>query len=275
MSGGGGTERLARRQLKKAKALAVPVMPDKDAKPISRLELARSAGFEPDEWQRLILESEARKFLLLCSRQSGKSLTSALLAVHEACTNYGALVLMVSPSQKQSSELFRKCMDIVKTATVPLPKIRNESTLKLELENGSRIIALPGNEETVRGYSAATLLVVDEAALVSNALMAAISPTLATTDGRLIALSTPHGKRGWFYEEWVKGEGWERTRIEAKDCSRIGKKFLAEQLQRLGPHVYEQEYNCQFYDPDTAVFSSELIERALGHGVKPLWPVAA
>lgn len=260
--------------LDEARALEVPTIPDPDAPPLTRMDLAKSAGIIPDPWQQIVLESEARKHLLLCCRQAGKSTTSALLGIHEACFSPGALVLMLAPSLRQSQELFRTCMLLLKRMEVPLPAVAEESKLRAEFDNGSRIVALPGSEATTRGFAAATLLIVDEAARVPDALITAARPTLATTGGRIIALSTPAGKRGWFYLEWQNGEGWERTRIVAKDCPRISKAFLADEERSLGPHVFEQEYNCEFYDPDTSVFSSDLIERAISANVKPLWTAA-
>jgi hypothetical protein len=73
----------------------------------------------------------------------------------------------------------------------------------LELGSGSRIVSLPGTEGTIRGYSAVSLLIGDEAARVSDALYYAVRPMLAVSQGRLLALSTPFGKRGWFCEEWT------------------------------------------------------------------------
>lgn len=126
--------------------------------------------------------------------------------------------------------------------------------------------------EIKREFSAeATLVVIDEASRVPDALIAAVRPALATTNGRLIALSTPAGKRGWFYLEYAGGVEWERSRVVATDCPRISREFLADELRALGPRVYAQEYECEFFDPDTAVFSSELIDRALSADLMPLW----
>ncbi len=270
-----GADRLARRLLEQARKLRVPVLEDPDVDPIARLDFARAAAFEPDPWQAGVLESEARKILMLCCRQAGKSTTAAILAVHEATTCSGALVLMLAPSLRQSGELFRTCMGILKSVDYPVPGILAESALRVELENGSRIIALPGSETTTRGYSAATLVIIDEAARVPDALIAAVRPTLATTNGRLVVLSTPAGKRGWFYLEWSSGTGWDRTKITVEDCPRISQEFLEDEERFLGPHVFEQEYQCTFYDPDTSVFSSEMVERALTDEIEPLWLEAA
>ncbi len=271
----GGVERLARRMIAEARDLAVPLLPDPDVAPVSRLDLARAAGLEPDAWQRLVLESEARKLLLNCCRQSGKSTTAALVALHEAAFTPGALVLMLAPSMRQSGELFRTCLRLMKQVALPLPAIVMESALRLELANGSRIIALPGSEATTRGYAAATLVVIDEAARVPDALVAAVRPSLATTNGRLIALSTPAGRRGWFFLEWTNGEGWERSSVVASEVARISPAFLVDELRLLGPRRFDEEYNGVFFDADSAVFASELIERALSAEVLPLWRAAA
>jgi hypothetical protein len=66
----------------------------------------------------------------------------------------------------------------------------NESSLRLELSNGSRIISLPASDATVRGYSNCSLLIIDEAPSVPDALIGAITPSLAVSDGRLIGAIT-------------------------------------------------------------------------------------
>jgi|SRR5829696_4415089 len=72
--------------------------------------LARDAGLEPDPWQADLLRTMPRRALLLCSRQSGKSTVTALMALWTAIYKAAALVILVSPSQRQSGELFRTVM---------------------------------------------------------------------------------------------------------------------------------------------------------------------
>ncbi|MCJ0825957.1 phage terminase large subunit [Luteimonas sp. 50] len=229
----------------------------------------RDAGMEPDGWQEEVLNSDARRMLLLCSRQSGKSTTCASLAVHQALYDPG-LVLLIAPAQRQSSELFRKVHEVYR-ALPDVPRIVQESAMRLELANGSRIIALPGTEGTIRGYSGAKTVIVDEASRVDNALFAAVRPMLATTNGRFVALTTPYGKRGWFYEAWEHGEGWHRTKVTAHDCPRIDPEWLAEERRLIGDWQFRQEYECEFVDTDEQFFASDLIEAALTNEVSPLW----
>lgn len=237
------------------------------------VELARDCGVEPDAWQAGVLRSEARKQLLLCSRQSGKSTTVALRALHAALYAAPAMVLMVSPSQRQSGELFRKLV----TYWRELPgavEAEQESLTSLRLKNGSRVISLPGTEATVRGYSGATLILLDEAARVADDLIAALRPSLATTGGQMIALSTPAGMRGWFYETWQTGQDWERVKITASDCPRISQDFLDDERKNLGEHTFGQEYLCEFYEPVMAVFGADLIERAFTDAFEPFFAAA-
>ena len=98
--------------------------------------------------------------------------------------------------------------------------------LRAEFDNGSRIVALPGSERTVRGYAGANLVIIDEASRVDDALIAAVRPMLATSNGKLVALTTPAGKSGWFYNSWTSGSAdWLRTKVYAEQCPRITKNF--------------------------------------------------
>ena len=80
---------------------------------------------------------------------------------------------------------------------------------------------MPGTERTVRGYAGAKLIVIDEAARVEDNLIAALRPMMATVDGSLIALTTPAGRRGWFYDAWIGDESWHRVKVPASQCPRV------------------------------------------------------
>ena len=138
------------------------------------------------------------------------------------------------------------------------------------LANGSRIVSLPGDEKNIRGFSGVSLLIVDEASRVDDALYYAVRPMLAVSQGRMVCLSTPFGKRGWFYDAWAGGDSWDRYRIVADECPRITLDFLEEERRALGPRWFAQEYQCSFEDTVDAVFASEDIMAALSDDVDPL-----
>jgi hypothetical protein len=183
----------------------------------------------------------------------------------------GSLVLLLSPTLRQSGELFRDKVKMLYHALArPVATVQN-SALSMELANGSRIISLPGKEETVRSYSGVKLLVVDEASRVLDDLYRSVRPMLSVSRGRLIALSTPFGKRGWFYEAFTGSATWHRVKIRADQCPRISREFLDEEREAIGERWYRQEYECSFEDVIDAVFRDEDIQAALANDLQPLF----
>src|SRR5687768_2428123 len=136
---------------------------------LDRVSFARKAGLDPDPWQRDLLESSSHRVLLNCCRQSGKSTMTAVIALHRALYHPGSLILCLAPALRQSQELFAKIAGFYRDLGRPVSPI-GERKLSLELENGSRIITLPGTEKTIRGFSGVSLLIVDEAARVEDEL---------------------------------------------------------------------------------------------------------
>ena len=206
--------------------------------------ILKARGMDVDPWQRNLLVCADKQLLLNCCRQSGKSTTTSALALHTAIFQPNSLVLLLSPGQRQSSEIFRKVMDGYNAIGRPV-KATYETQLKIEFANGSRILCLPGKEETIRGYSP-ELIVIDEASRVPDDLYRSVRPMLAVSKGRLVALSTPFGQRGWFYDEWFGTGKWRREQVTWKDCPRIEADFIAEERKSMGDGWVQQEYECLF-----------------------------
>jgi hypothetical protein len=251
----------------------------------------------PDRWQTEVLRTRRTQILLLCSRQTGKTVVAAALALRTALLEAPALVLVLTPSERQSSEFMRRIKDLHEALGQPrnvsgpvqsvyakrleeadqdhqyfrLPPKTRDSSLQLHLDNGSRIIGLPASEGRVRVYSSVALLLIDEASRVDDSLYRAMRPMLAVSRGRLLALSTPFGKRGWFHDAWQGSGNWNRVKITAEQCPRIPAEFLAEERQALGERWYRQEYLCSFEDTVDAVFAYADIHAALSDDVKPLF----
>src|SRR5215217_7048867 len=243
---------------------------------LDRIAFATELGIVPDGWQEDFLRSSADRVLLNCSRQSGKSTMAAVIALHRALYHPASLVLCLAPALRQSQELFGKIAGFYRDLGRPVAP-QGERKLSLELENGSRIITLPGSEKTIRGFSGVALLVVDEAARVEDDLYFAVRPMLAVSVGSLLMLTTPYGKRGAFYEEWTGGahrsDSWERYEVPARQCPRISEEFLEEERASLPSYVYRQEYECSFEETEDQVFTTSVIERAVTSEVTPLFGV--
>lgn len=231
------------------------------------VEFARSQlKFFPDETQEELLSAGIRRGIVNCTRQWGKSTVAAVMAVHRAYFEPKSLVVAACPTEKQSAELVWKARDFAMRLGV---KQRGDGSNRISLRfpNGSRIIGIPGREATLRGYSAVSMLIIDEASRVDDSVYKALRPMLAVGDGDLWLLSTPFGKLGFFYENWASGdEEWVRMAAPATECSRISKEFLEQERKQLGEAWFRQEYLCEFIDDDRRVFDRDAVMEALDDG---------
>jgi hypothetical protein len=202
-------------------------------------------GVPPDPWQIEVLGSTHPRLLLNCCRQAGKSTVVAFLGLFIALSKPMARVLLLSRSQRQAAELFRSVLFFHRL--LGERGLKRRTIQELELHNLSRILCLPCKEETVRGYAKVDVLVIDEAARVPDELYRAVRPMLAVSQGRLICLSTPYGKRGFFWDAWAKGgDDWLRVEVPASQIPRIPKEFLDAERRALGDAWFRQEYCCSF-----------------------------
>src|SRR5829696_5312034 len=183
--------------------------------PDDPVEFARSVDLDPDPWQQEVITSTQPRKILCCGRQTGKSTVGAVLAVHAALTRPGSTVLVVAPGERQAKLLFQKAARLYEQAGHPLPAHSHRRT-GLELANGSVVEALPAVERTMRGFSV-DLLVVDEAAAVPDEDYFGILPSLIATQGEQVLLSTPRGKRGFFWELFHSDDDWQRVMVRSDE----------------------------------------------------------
>ncbi len=260
-------------QLERLHARAV-LLGTGEAPALDVLTLAAYAGFTLDAWQRDVLTSTAHQQILLVTRQGGKSTCSSIRALHRALYTPASLVLLLAPSYRQSKEVFRKVKDALAALPFSAP-LASESALELEFTNFSRIVALPGKEATIRGFSGVSLLIVDEASRVTDELIFAVKPMLAVSGGDILLLSTPWGKRGQFFETWENGgEAWQRTKVTAYDCPRISSEWLEQERLSIPEHVFRSEYLVEFVETSDQVFSYDDISRAFETDALPFLEVA-
>ena len=71
-------------------------------------------GMDLDPKQAEVLRAEPHRAILNCSRQWGKSSVAAIKAAYRATTRPESLVLIASPSERQSKELVRKTARIAR-----------------------------------------------------------------------------------------------------------------------------------------------------------------
>ena len=198
------------------------------------VQVMRNLGLEPDPWQVEVLEAGHPRLLLNCCRQAGKSTVVALLGLVEALFVPGTKVLLVSRSHRQSTELFRIVTDFYRRLGSPLLRAPDRGGAAAVQPQPHRLPALPGGDDP--------RLLATSACWSSTRPPA--SPTTSTArsgrcwpsrNGRLICLSTPYGKRGFFHDAWANGGGdWARIEVPAERIRRITPEFLAEERRAPG-----------------------------------------
>ncbi|KRR09968.1 hypothetical protein CQ12_06030 [Bradyrhizobium jicamae] len=236
--------------------------------------LAADADIALDPWQEQFVRSTAPQTIMLVPRQHGKTEAAVVKALSVATTEPDSLVLAIAPAQRLSDEFVLRCRrtyNRIKDA----PALVGDAARRIGFENGSRMLALPGDNDgdTLRGLANVRLAIVDETARCSDELIAALRPMLATNPkAQLVYLSTPAGRRGTYYETWTNNDpDWDRIHIKLGSCPRITPEFLARERKNLGESRFAEEYGCEFLDSDTAAFNTSIIEAAFSTKVKALW----
>lgn len=227
--------------------------------------ITRMTGNVADPWQADFFGSDDPFLLVLASRGVGKSTSVALLAYTQAEMRPKQTILLLAPALRQSEELFRKVID-VRRCFGAVHVATRETMLLLELTNGSRIITAPATEKTIRGYRA-NLVVCDEAARIADEEFQAIVPMLVE-DGRLIACTTPAGRRGWFYEAYREGRG-RLIKATSLDLPRMAK-IVERDRRMMSPAQWNTEIALQFQGSGDAFFDMDSIDRMFSPTIKPL-----
>lgn len=227
--------------------------------------ITRVTGNPADPWQVDFFGSDDPFLLVLASRGVGKSTSVAVLAYTQAEMKPKQTILLLAPALRQSEELFRKVIDVRRCFGATHIATR-ETMLLLELTNGSRIITAPATEKTIRGYRA-NLVVCDEAARIADEEFQAIVPMLVE-DGRLIACTTPAGRRGWFYEAHREGRG-RLIRARSTDLPRMAK-IVERDRGLMSDAQVRQEILLEFAGSGDAFFSMDAIDAMFSPSIQPL-----
>lgn len=225
----------------------------------------RASGEVPLPWQEEYLR-ETRDTIVLKGRQVGASTASGVVAIRRALYWPGSLVVVLSPSLKQSTEV----KDRAKAGLLALgERLARDSSSLVQLTNGSRVISLPGSAKSARGWSA-DLLVLDEAAFIEPETFLAARAMVAATGGRTIVQSTPEGPFGNFYDLWVDNDPrWARFKVRSDEVPTIEPAFLAAERAAMTEEDFLQEYGAQFTNPGLGLVDPDRLRDLTGTEPNP------
>jgi hypothetical protein len=218
-------------------------------------------GYTLDPMQAEIVRSQARKIILLMGRRCGKTFATAAKVAHFALKNPGADTLVFAPTEDQSRELLNYVRSMYWAAGIPF-KGQSSRSLYIELPNRSRIKAIATiREANVRGFTP-RLVVMDEAAAISDDIYNAITPMLGIHNPAIILLSTPRATQGYFYRSWISDDPWQRFISTTVDCPRYSREHIEWERRNKSEHEFRRELMCEFQQVDGACFLEDLVKSA-------------
>jgi hypothetical protein len=176
----------------------------------------------------------------LTARQVGKTTTAAWAIAHAMLFYPGSLSVIACPAQRQSAEAVRRSKEVLVKAAA---KFKSDNVYALELENGSRVLALPSGDDTVRGLTVDAWII---------ATWSRIDP---------------------FWKVWDSDDPtWLRLRATAgSDPTLFTAEFLEQERRALGEHAFRREYFGVPGGSEASLFPWELYDLATRSGA-PLIP---
>lgn len=227
---------------------------------------AAAAGLPLTEWQSRSLELETRTTVIVAPRQSGKSRSMGALSLHRAFRDAGVRVLLVSAGEEASRRLLGQIRSVAAASDLLRGSVVDERSGLLSLSNGSEIRSVPASERQIRGW-AVDLLLVDEAALVPDALLlgAALPTTAARPEARIVLASSANAASGAFFDHAIRGDQGDRHvrtfRWALSDCAWITPSAIEAARASMSEMRFRAEYEGVFAGASDSLFSREMIER--------------
>jgi hypothetical protein len=225
----------------------------------------------PQDWQAQFLRApRGASILVLTARQVGKTTVATWGMAHTAIFKPGSLSVVACPRQQQSAEAIRKVREMVLIAGA---KLVTDNVYGIELASGSRVLALPGSDDSIRGPTVDGWIVVDEAARVSKQLVDALRPMRARCPhARLVMLSTAWSRTDQFWSAWMSDDpSWLRLQATIDKYPDLLPADFLEAERRQGEDYYNREYLGIPSGGHMSPFTWDMYERAI-HVHVPMVP---
>jgi len=234
-------------------------------------------GFQVYPYQAGLLRDKAKRIVVRWSRQAGKTTCIALRAIWYACAYPKTLTLIVAPTLRQSMIMSDRIQDFLAS----LPKEKHQALVgkvqrtTIRFRNGSKIVALPNSPQLLRGY-AANHVITDESAFFKDDQLVfynVLYPMLSTTDGTLIASSTPWSKDSVYYRMCQAPEFSKHviTCEEVVKAGLIKQSFIDEMRAKLPDSRFKAEFEAMFISDETSWLSQGLITQCLDTNLDDDW----
>lgn len=245
------------------------------------MESSSTPAIQLTEYQRAWVQDKSRFKIALKARQTGYSFAVSLEVVLD-CMEHKVTWVLLSSGERQSKELIEKVQMHTRAFQMACEymettfRIKDEDIKMLEVRfpNGSKVLGLPANPDTARGFSGHVVL--DEFAFHrdSRKIWQALYPTI-TRGYKLRVVSTPQGKTGKYYDLWHDNTGtWSKHYVDIYMAKEQGLDINVEELRSgcESEDDWQQEFCCQFIDEASSLLTYEMINACEDEGASILLP---
>lgn len=220
------------------------------------------SGFKLMPYQRKFMKDTSKRIVFVSGRQVGKSTVVALKAIWRAWCYPDQTILVIAPTLRQSEIVFKKIKNFILREDFIASDLKRLTMHNIDFKNGSSIHCLPAVQENIRGYTA-DMVIIDEAAYVSEDVFAAVEPALAFKDGTLILLSTPYTPEGYFYKAWTS-PGWSKYHVPTSKNPYITKDWIEKYKISHTEIEFRREILGEFVeDTEESLFGLSTVRNAM------------
>ena len=238
----------------------------------------------------LVHNPDVLEVVACLSRQSGKSIIAEVLCV-EYLFKVRSRIGYVVPTFSHARKVYNEIVRLIPSEWV---KSQNGTTLTLETVLGSTLQFFSAESPiALRGQTFAGLLIVDECAYIADTTAdgqdffnSILFATRKARNPKVLYISTPRGKQGFFYKKFVEGttprvvNGQRRVHrthsvlATIYDDDLVSEEDIGIIRDAIGEMAFRQEFLCEFLDNSISAFSSYeglfTLDKEIDHGV-PLW----
>lgn len=249
----------------------------------------RFLNHEVFEYNKAYADSKDRYIVYRSGRQVGKTMTTAIKAIHFAffapllldTVKNECVILIVAPTQDQAKIMYERIRTLIQQSAFLSKFIIKNTQAEIGLrwlnDQGKTTIATKATGETgssVRGYSP-HVIIVDECSFIKEEILRALFPAGAATRARIWLTSTPFSKQGYFYKACTKSRyingkevdpkgQWTQFHVRSYDNPLIAEdpEYLTF-LESMTQEQYALEVEGEFLDIGNALIPHGMLMDAL------------
>lgn len=211
-----------------------------------------------------LVHNKDNKTIVLCfSRQSGKSTLAEILLIENLCKK-NKFSAYISPTFSLGRKIYKELMQLLEPTGII--KKANSSTLTIETITGSLLQFFSAEAYTaIRGFTVSGILIIDECAYIPDTMPNGenfwgniVMPITKARNPKVVLISTPCGKQGFFYDYYLRAKNKENGITElTRDIyadNLVTKEQIEEIRKSIPPKAFLQEFECRFLDSSLTFF---------------------